>query len=83
MAQPVETTAEFKYRLLNADPMPVLDDRELARLKAIMPKMPLSDLRRANTLGEHVPAVEEFKKLKQIRDFNRQLRHSRGGGKPD
>lgn len=39
-----------------------------------MPKMLLSDHYRANTLGEHVPAVEEFKKLKAILDFNGNLR---------
>ena len=58
----------------DADPLPELDDRELALLEAIMPKVSLSDMRRANGLGEHVPAVLQLGKLKQIRTCNRKLR---------
>lgn len=60
--------------MLDADPLPELDDRELALLEAIMPRVSMSDLRRANGLGEHVPAVVEQEKLKQVRTYNRKLR---------
>ncbi|MEO8496737.1 MAG: toll/interleukin-1 receptor domain-containing protein, partial [Planctomycetota bacterium] len=73
-AQASETTAEFKERMLKADPLPVLDDRELALLEAIIPPLSMSDLQRANRYGEDVPAVNERKKLTQIKKFNRNLR---------
>lgn len=60
--------------MLKADPLPVLDDRELALLEAIMPRLSLSDLRRANRCGEDVLAVTEHKKLTQVMKYNRNLR---------